>query len=534
MPRVKRIPDLSHQETRTNQVSVVTTESHGGSPWLTPRVLTIVCLLAMVAAPAGALPRGKHPPRQTAADTPALGADLVRATQPSFDQFVDRPGPACRPQRRTLLYHGGALVKNPDVFILFWGSAWNTDAEHQSAKSALVSMYQDIGSSGFACAWREYAVPVYPLGPGSYNGSYVIDADPPSPLDDATIQQMILDEIAAGHAPSRTDDRVYIVVPKKGVPVRASDGSTGCGGSNFIFCGYHDSFGVPGTPVRYAVLPYPCTDGNFTCFVDPTEVPGTSLQVTGSHELTELVTDPDAPPVGLSGWIAGTGDENADICAAGQCIDTVTAGAQTFAVNPAWSNLAKGCVTTVACSPPALACTDAAPGTCVTGTSTTAACEFEWLVDPNLVLVEKTQLPGRTVSCADGQPFCDADGTADGQCTFRVAACLNNADPRLACAVAAVDSLTLTKPLPTSTDPANQANANTLLAALTAVDPGSMGSRVGNRVTYGLPAATPNVCTDYLNIVVPVRRTRRLAVRLQTSAGTAANRLTLRCAAALP
>jgi len=497
--------------------------------------LLLIGVLALAEASAAAAPRGKQPPRQaTAAGAATFRAGTVRSPAAPFDQFVGRPGPACRPRRRALLYSGGALVKNPDVFLVFWGRAWNTDAEHQSAKSALVSMYQGIGTSGFACAWREYAVPAYPLGAGSYNGAYVVDADPPSPLDDVKIQQQILDEIAAGHAPPRTDDRVYVVVPKKGVPVRTSDGATGCGGSNFVFCGYHDSFAVAGVPVRYAVLPYPCTDGNFTCFVDPAEVPGTSLQVTGSHELTELVTDPDAPPIGLSGWLAATGDENADICASDRCIDTLAAGTQTFAVNPAWSNLAAGCVTTVACSPPALECTDTAPGICVSGMKAAAACEFEWVVDPNLTFVQRTQLPGRTVSCADGQPFCDADGAADGQCTFRVAACLNSGDPRLACTAAAVDSLTLSKPLTTSTDVVNRANANTLLAALTTVDPGSLGTRVGNRITYAAAATTANACTDYLRIAGPAGRTRRFAVRLHTAGGTAANRLTLRCRAALP
>jgi len=427
------------------------------------------------------------------------------------------------------------LVKNPDVFLLFWGSPWNTDAEQMAAKSALVSMFQNIGTSDFACAWREYGVPGFPLGPGTYHGSYVITTASPSPLDDATIQQKIQDEIAAGHAPSRTDDRVYVMIPAKGVAVAAGDGSTGCGGSNFVFCGYHDSFGTTGAAFRYAVLPYPCETIQGTCFVDPTNDPGMAFQVVGSHELTELVTDPDSPPIDSGGWFtAGPGNEDADICAADNCVDTVTAGGQTFSVNPGWSNLGRGCISGVSCSAPPLECTDTGPGICVTGIGTSNLCEFEWLADPNLTLVAKTQLPGRTVACADGQPFCDADDTTDGQCTFNVAGCLNAQDPRVACSPATITSLTLTSPQPSGADPVNNENVATLLNALKDADSGSSGVVAGNQITYSPAASTPNSCTNYLPIVVPAGAERRIAVTLHTAAGLAHNRLTLRCAPAVP
>ena len=91
------------------------------------------------------------------------------------------------------------------------------------------------------------------------------------------------------------------MVPPKGVPVR-SFGETGCGGSNFTFCGYHDSFLSGGRRFRYAVLPFPCSQDRGTCFVDAAEDPGRALQAVGSHELAETITDPDRPPVGPSGW----------------------------------------------------------------------------------------------------------------------------------------------------------------------------------------------------------------------------------------
>jgi len=51
------------------------------------------------------------------------------------------------------------------------------------------------------------------------------------------------------------------------------------------------------------------------------------------------------------------------------------------------------------------------------------------------------------VTCVDGDPTCDADGAADGRCTFEVAACVNNADPRFpTCGAPGLQNLVATLP----------------------------------------------------------------------------------------
>ena len=57
---------------------------------------------------------------------------------------------------------------------------------------------------------------------------------------------------------------------------------------------------------------------------------------------------------------------------------------------------------------------------------------------------------------------------------------------------------------------------------------------LGNTVNYAPPASSPNACTGYLDIAVPAGKHKRLSVRLQTAAGTAKNRLTLKCDSVLP
>lgn len=468
-------------------------------------LIAVACTLP---AMAHAVPRGMRRPFRAPATTAERAANRDSVAHAS-----------CTGPRDVLTYHGGALVHSPDVFLLFWGPQWNSDAAHVAAKSSLISMFQTIGASSFACAWREYGVSGEPLGAGTYHGSYVIPTMPATPLSDAAIQSRIVSEVAAGHAPARTDDRVYMVVTPAGVPVAAGN-ETGCGGSNFTFCGYHDSF-VSGGAFRYAVLPFPCEiPAQGTCFADPSNDVATAFQVVGSHELTELVTDPDASP---GGWYSDrTGEENADICAGEQCVDTVTQGATTFSINPAWSNLAKGCITSVPCPPQPIGCTDPAPGACAPGRGTTTSCEVEFQVDPNLTLNTSTQLPTSNVTCSDGQTLCDFD-TVPGQCTFHVAICVNNQDPRLACSPSSIDSITIKRP--GLSDPI----AVQLLAALQNVDGTSTGSVGGNTVSYTPAAASPDACTDYVDVVVPAAETRRIKLSAQLGNGRARSNLTLFC-----
>ncbi len=427
--------------------------------------------------------------------------------------------------------------------MLFWGPEWENDPEQQAAAAALRSLFHQLGGSSYGCSWREWELPGSPIGAGSYLGDEVILTEPVGagqPLDDTDIQARIVTEVTAQRAPAATDDTVYVVAPRKGVPVQAGL-ETGCGGTNFTFCAYHDSFTQAGVRFRYAVLPYPCTQGGNTCFVDTQEDPGHALEAGGSHELAEAVTDPDQPPVGNGGWFEDrSGAENADLCESEACLAELTAGPDTFTLNSLWSNLAGGCVASAPCAPPPVECTDPAPGACVVNERAAEGCALEWLVDPNLTL-DRAGLPGSKVACADGQPFCDADGAQNGACTFRVAVCLGNRDPRLACTPSPVSAVRLSARLASSADPVDQANASALIDALAHIDPSSTGSASGGTVSFTPPASTPNACSGYLDIVVPAGAhgggatgTRALGLTAQTSGGLVRETLKLLCEPSFP
>src|SRR5262249_11428278 len=242
-------------------------------------------------------------------------------------------------------------------------------------------------------------------------------------------------------------------------------------------------------------LPEPGNQVLCTCFWAAQENRGRTREALGSHELAETVTDPDAPPVANGAWYENrTGEENADICASVTCLADLAIGPDSFTVNSLWSNLAEGCVASAPCTPRPVACTDSGRGTCTANERAPQSCAFEWLVDPNLT-TDRKGFPDSTVTCADGQAFCDADATNDGTCTFRLAVCLNSTDPRLVCTPSSVSSLTLSDKIVASSDPADQTNATTLLDALAAIDPGSTGTVSGGTVAFTPAASTGNACS---------------------------------------
>lgn len=167
-------------------------------------------------------------------------------------------------------------------------------------------------------------------------------------------------------------------------------------------------------------------------------------------------------------------------------------------------------------------CGDTKPGRCVPGRGGPGRrCLVEWMpaVSPP---VNDAGFPSVRLACVDGDASCDEDATA-GQCTFRVALCINNEDPRLAeCRPSNLQRLQIRSPKPARPrDPADAVNAASLVEAID----------LGDQAL--------NTCSEPLPIVVPTRGaragTKRLRVRAATTEGhraRAALKLTCRPAAA--
>jgi len=205
-------------------------------------------------------------------------------------------------------------------------------------------------------------------------------------------------------------------------------------------------------------------------------------------------------------------------------------------------------------------------GDCLPGRGKASSeCIAEWLEDPPPLFIGR---PPTQLSCHDGDT-CDIDGDpSNHSCTFHLALCLNNSDPRLPnCAptdVAKVDVRTPNRNGLTN-KPEDTANADALLAAIAGIggsgvlsgtcsnlkvshsclnnadcdSPGKHNGRCRLIVGFAPPVATPNLCSTPAAVVVPLtqKRTGTFAaavkrIRLRTTNSgnvTDSDTLMLRC-----
>jgi len=225
--------------------------------------------------------------------------------------------PVTTPQ---LTYRGGPLLPAAQVFIFFWGTAW------EGAQAAFVQQlnqfFDFVLTSALLDQLGEYSVTGMTIGQGSRVGSVILSTDPPSDIADADIQQLIQQEISNDSAvPQPTSNSLYFVYLPPGVTI-SLDGAASC--SNF--CGYHSD--VNGN-IFYAVMPFPDCSG---CTGALTAMD--ALTSTSSHELCEAITD----PVPGQGWYDDQNGEIGDICA------WQTKSLGTYTVQLEWSNNAGQCI----------------------------------------------------------------------------------------------------------------------------------------------------------------------------------------------
>ena len=155
------------------------------------------------------------------------------------------------------------------------------------------------------------------------------------------------------------------------------------------------------------------------------------------------------------------------------------------------------------------------------------SCAGEWLVEQDLFTVRRNQLPAPRQTCRDGDPQCDADGVADGQCMLRVALCLNVFDTRNPqlhargrrkglplCQPGTVRGARLLSPRASRRDPTAAANHRALAAALRALP---------------LPTRLDAACTATVPVVVPVNGRVALRALVADTRGPVTPRVTLRC-----
>jgi len=136
--------------------------------------------------------------------------------------------------------------------------------------------------------------------------------------------------------------------------------------------------------------------------------------------------------------------------------------------------------------------------------------------------------PPPKISCVDGDSSCDHDAVG-GQCTFRLAGCLNNTDPRIpTCAPAAITSVKL------SGNQGLGAGGLALANGLGTLAPSSQLSR-GRGVSFTNAFTEQNGCTPFGDFVVTRKKKNgkgKLTVLTTTSAsGKDKDKIKLLCLA---
>ena len=227
-----------------------------------------------------------------------------------------------------LVYNGGPVQHNVSVYLVFWGSQWDSDGN--GVQSYVQNLFGGLGTG--SDSWSTVTSP-YTDNSGSgpsFNGamlgvSWVDDA---GSAPQSASQQDIANEAENGvqhfGIGGGTDVQVVVLSPS---------GTNPDNFPNAGFCAWHDWDGN----VSYTNMPYVLDAGN-GCGANSVQSQLDGFSIVEGHEYAESLTDPQPS----SGWVASDGQENGDLCA-WQNLGTINLPTGTFAMQPTWSNAAGGC-----------------------------------------------------------------------------------------------------------------------------------------------------------------------------------------------
>jgi hypothetical protein len=201
-----------------------------------------------------------------------------------------------------LTYGGGPVATTPTVYLDFWGSQWDSDAN--GVQQYLSSLFSGLGdaSDGWSTTMTQYTDgsgnPVTFSG-GVLAGTWVDDASPaPQSASQADLAAEA-QNAAAQFGVSGPNVDIFVVSPSGTQP----DGFPNAG-----FCAWHDWNGT----TAYTNMPY-VLDAGSSCGADSVQNQLDGFSIVGGHEYAEAVTDPEPS----SGWTdTGNGEEIGDRCGA--------------------------------------------------------------------------------------------------------------------------------------------------------------------------------------------------------------------------
>src|SRR5690348_14005647 len=156
---------------------------------------------------------------------------------------LDAAAPVATPR---LTYRGGPLLASIQVFLFFWGDAWQREPQ-ATMMQRLDGFFEYVLTSSLMDQLAEYDVQDFAIGHGARTGAIAVTTAVPPSVADADVQNFVRDQIASNPAVAQPGpSSLYFVLLPPNVTSEL-DGSSSC----VNFCGYHNNAG----DLYYAVMP---------------------------------------------------------------------------------------------------------------------------------------------------------------------------------------------------------------------------------------------------------------------------------------
>lgn len=254
-----------------------------------------------------------------------VGIDYMAIYQPDGNP-VDKLAGSSSASAGNLIYGGGPLETNVQVYICYWG--WTSDPSGE--KAYYEGFLGNVGGSTWMNVDNQYGVS-NPT--GILHGTWSDPTSVPSKPTQTAVNNAGLRCMQHFGYNSQAD---YIVATPSG------HSQSGFGTR---WCAYHEAVSSSSGNVAVTYFPY-ITDAGTSCGKNFVNAGSAGLldgvSIVGGHEMMEAQSD----PVPCSGWCDSGGSENGDKCAWSSMSTDISLGGKSYAVQPIWSNAISGCSVT--------------------------------------------------------------------------------------------------------------------------------------------------------------------------------------------
>jgi hypothetical protein len=236
-------------------------------------------------------------------------------------------------------YHGGPVVKFPQLYASFWGSSWLAGAANLQRAARLGQFLTDLVASKYMNTLSQYGA-----GSGAGTGCFMRSnfvSNVPSSLTGTDLRNTLQSCIDAGALPEPNGNTCIVIYLADELAVNdPTDGIEMCEPTNDNAFGFHTFFATTaGNPCYFAVIPGltnacltdSCPGNDTGCSLHLAEAQEQRQTQVTSHEFSEMITDPELN----AWWDANSGAEVGDICNGESA--TITVGPNTWTVQREYS-----------------------------------------------------------------------------------------------------------------------------------------------------------------------------------------------------